>query len=190
MSEKRGVRFNKYQQAQRRAIIARLSLKIRTHEDIAAELAKTYPELAVTDRMVGYDLRRAAKIWKKEYVDAIQTQKAKELQELLELRQTTWDCLQRSIGKNRVITKEGKTTGKKDEDGKEILSGQKVVIREEELAGNPGLIAQLVEIDKQIRILMGLDEAQKIDLGDGVKITVVYGDQLPGEASETASPPA
>jgi hypothetical protein len=158
MSEKRGVKHSPAMREQRRALIARLTLKYRDRRDIAKKLAEIEPGLAVSASMVGYDIRIIERLWKKVYVEAIQTQKSKELQELLELRQTTWECLERSIGKSRTITKEGK----QGTDGK--VKDPKVVIKEEELAGNPSLVAQLIDINKQIRILMGLDDPQKFEL--------------------------
>jgi hypothetical protein len=184
-----GMKHTPAQREQRRALIARYSLKIRDRRDIAKKLAEEFPDLAVSASMVGYDIRLLEKAWKKEYVEAIETQKAKELQQLLALRETTWDCLQRSIGKNRVVIKEGKTTGKKDETGKEALTGQKVTIREEDLAGNPGLIAQLIEINKQIRSLMGLDDAQKFELTgkDGKPMEIKNGIEYNAFAAAFAS---
>lgn len=157
--KKRGVKHSPAQREQRRAIVAQLSLKYRGRLKITEKLNELHPDLAVSASQVGKDIIHAEKKWQKTYVDAIQTQKVKELQELLELRQIAWERHEASVGKTQIITREGK---KPENDGDPIKNA-KITIREEILNGDPRWVAQLIEIDKQIRALMGLDAPQQFE---------------------------
>lgn len=172
-----GRKHTEAQRCKRRAVIARLALKCRNYQSIADRLAEKHPELAVSASMVQKDLLTQEKAWRREFVEMRETQKAKELQQLLELRQVAWECLERTIGKRKTVTKEGKP-GADGAEGTERLRGTKISVKEEELAGSPGLIQQLIEINKQIRALMGLDEPQAFEVSgrDGKPIEHVHYD--------------
>jgi hypothetical protein len=157
---KRGRRFLPTQREKLLELVTTLSQKHRYPSTIAAKLGEIDPQFAgLALNTILYYRKLAEKRWEKSAVEKIDKIKTLELQQLYLLREEAWNAYQRSIGKSRVVVKEGKAG---DKDGQ--LKGQKVTIREEDLVGDSSWVARLLEIHRRICELVGADQPLKLEL--------------------------
>jgi hypothetical protein len=149
----------------RRQIVAEQLLKRRTHREIADHIAENYQDLrSVTRQCISLDVKRIRREWRESTLMDFNERKREELEQLELARRKAWEAYERTVGKRRDRRMEGKPTGRKDEKGNEVVDNPKVTITEENLPGDPRLLQVIVNINQQIRELLGLDAPGKSEL--------------------------
>ncbi len=154
-------------------VVSEAALKYRHQIDIQREVERLAPELPKVSRQTIIRYRKKAQLnWQKHAAEAIGIQKAAELNHLIMLREEAMRAYQRTVGPVKTVTQEGAprvdpATGAimKAPDGSPIIDKPHVTHKTEIQAGSPEWARVLIDIDKQIRTLMGMDEAAKLDFG-------------------------
>jgi hypothetical protein len=145
----------------RRQIVAELHLKRMPQAEMLGYLERHHG-IVCSRFTISKDLRKIRQAWRESMIRDWDTAKGEELEQLYLARREAWAAYERSIGKHTVITKEGNEGATKS--GKSTTTRKKVSIREEEHAGSPEWMRVILDIEKKICDLLGLEAPTKMEL--------------------------
>lgn len=149
-----------------RDFIARCHVRQVDPASIARELAKQgfvrAPGVPYSPRWVRRQIRRIRAEWEKSVQEERSTELAAALERHFEVMRVAWAAFDRTIGKHQVITREGNED--LDPAGKKRATRKKVSVRERELAGSPEWLRIILDANKKVADLLGLEPPTKMEL--------------------------
>ena len=141
----------------RREIVAALYLKRNQAGAIAEYLRKHHAHLACSSTQIYCDIKRLRKEWRESALFDFNEVKRQEYEQLLLAREEAWAAYHRTIGECKTITIEGKQSTELDYEP----GAKNVSVKKEMLPGSAQWMAIIVQINREIRALLCLDEPGK-----------------------------
>lgn len=149
-----------------RAFIQRCHVRQMQAADIAEELRKLgierAPGVPYSDRWIRRQIRKVREDWEKAAARERATELAAALERHYEVMRVAWAAFDRTIGKHLVITREGNEHVDRNGDSK--AKSKKVSVRERELAGSPEWLRIILDANKKVCDLLGLEPPTKMEL--------------------------